>query len=167
MVVARQIRRLERSGFSLMELMVVLVIMSLIASVITLRWIDLLEPATVNQAADRMERIDAQIRLFAETHQCQCDLIVDPVGRQFVIDRWTDPPTRRTISWARRVDWSPFQLNSPTDSNDTELFTDSVDRIRFFKHGTSSSYSIELRSQSRSIRLQFAGITGYCSRSDR
>lgn len=150
----------HRSGFTLVELMAVMVVLGLLASVTV--WSVRSQVATArNQlAVDQLTLADRQLRDHARRVARPVDLIVDlDTGRLYRAPAGTTSPAQ----------WAPLEDSLPLDSLlvNGQKFTSRQVAVRFRGDGTSPSYAIRLKAvatgQSKANEgewIVFVGRTG-------
>ncbi len=153
-------RGLRRRGFTLVELMAVMVVLGLLASVTV--WSVRSQVATArNQLAlDQLTLADRQLRDHARRVARPVDLIVDlDSGRLFRAPAGTTSPAQ----------WAPLEDSLPLESLllNGQKFTSRQVAVRFRGDGTSPSYAIRLKSvakgkskASENEWIVFVGRTG-------
>ena len=141
-----------RRGFTLLEVLAVVILFSLVASVLTVHLAAASESATFRAAASRLRDMDARARLFARTSG-PLVLSLQDQGRSLLLSQVD------TGASLLRVDLG--------EGAAVEIETDPPRRwILFDRSGRSVDYELALASGEREARWQVAGTTGWMQPAD-
>ena len=146
-------------GFSLLELLVVLVLLALVSATAIMRWSASLHRAVSASAIQQLEHIDQQIRTFARSHHRACSLEFklgqSRVRKHYRLNQKKDP------AW---VSLGPnVKIKRVVLANSKRT---SLKEVNFSPAGISPSYGILVLGpgKQKPVWLVFAGISGQMTR---
>ena len=145
-------------GFSLIELTVVLVIMSLLTGVASVSVARRMRHARQADVIDATVRLDAEARLYAIDHKQRCVL------------SWSQYDNELQVVAADDADHIALRCTAP-DGWIVSLLRpagdEEVESVTFGEDGRTPTYAVEFRLPDGSYqRLLFAGVTGEVKRCD-
>ena len=145
----------ENSGFSLLELLVVLVIVAFVAAVVVVSWSGVHHEAIVESAVGRLRFLDQHMRSYARTHHTECQLSFE-IGtsriRKLYHTRNNENPAWETLGQGIRIK----ELQAISEQQRGRRID-----ILMRRDGTSTTYGIHLvGSGERELWLVFAGVSG-------
>jgi len=143
----KRARRRKSAGFTLIEIMVVMVIIALIMGLVA---------TSMSRSISGAEARAASRKLVASLRYTRARAIIDKAEQVFLVDTETrsyQAPGRDKVELPEGVD-----LTITTASS--ELVTDAVSGIRFFPDGGSTGGHIELTVNKREYRVNVAWLTG-------
>jgi prepilin-type N-terminal cleavage/methylation domain-containing protein len=145
---------MPRSGYTLLELMVVLVLLALVAGGVLVSVKEPLRRARGNLAIDEWKAIDSQLREQAIRTQRPVWLVAHP--RRHAIERVATDRQGRANS--QRLPLSGTWTSVATSARQEG---DGTVKIPFWPNGQSSTYAVEIPDQrGRPQWLALAGVTG-------
>jgi prepilin-type N-terminal cleavage/methylation domain-containing protein len=142
-------------GFTLTELLVVMVLLGLIAGAATLRLAPLLDTATLEDACGRLEELDRLTRYRARSDWRECRLVLD-LDRQvaFRLEDGSDVPRARRRLGRCRV----AQIRRAEGT-----VTAGTVEMRVSSIGACPTYAVQVQGGGDRTRwLVFAGLSGEC-----
>jgi prepilin-type N-terminal cleavage/methylation domain-containing protein len=145
---------MEPRGYSLLELLVVLVLLTLVAGGVMVSIKEPLRRARGQLALDEWQALDGQLRELARRTQRPVRLVVHV--RRRILERVSDDDQGRSVTQSLPLagSWSRV-AKSGTESKDDDL------HIPFWPDGRSATYAVEIPdAHGRPIWLVFAGVTG-------
>jgi prepilin-type N-terminal cleavage/methylation domain-containing protein len=137
----------RRRGFTLVELLLVLVILGLAATIVGVRFSDSLTRARIDEAVLTWQRIDTHARAAARTQELVLRLENAGDSQTIFLD---------TVSGNQLRTW---QL--PVDVELASLNGQRIAELRYWRSGGSVDYRVTVRNHSYERRLLFAGGTGH------
>ncbi len=145
-------------GFSLLELLVVLVLVALVSATVVVRWSGVQQDAALQSAVGQLEFNDAYLRRYARTHGTLCSLAFDlkehRLRKQYRSESRQNPPWE---TLGRGIQVRQLQTGHASAKNRTE--------VTYQRDGTSVTYGIELAGpRGQKTWLIVAGITGQITR---
>ena len=157
-----ELRSRRRCAFTMLELMVVVLLVGLLATVVVLAIKPTLDRAVLQRTIDAIESADLRERAAAMTSPFAGGMIVD-AGKNVITFRLS----RRTVTVPG--DW---QIEGPrigaVGSTLSGMTASGTRRVRYFANGQSDSYAIGMRQgqsreQSQTHWLVVAGLSGQAS----
>ena len=149
----------SKRGFSLLELLVILVLIALVSATVVMRWSGVQQKATLESAVRQLEFSDASLRRYARSHGTLCSLAFDlkenRLRKQFFKESQKNPPWE---TLGRGIQIKQIQTTGQSArKNRVEL--------AFQRDGTTATYGIELLGpRDQKIWLVVAGVTGQVTR---
>ncbi len=144
---ASQLKRRAPAGFTLVEIMVVMVIIALIMGLVA---------TSMSRSVSAAEARAASRDLVASLRYTRARAIIDKAEQVFLVDtenRSYQAPGRDKVELPEGVDLTITTATS-------ELVSDAVSGIRFFPDGGSTGGHIELTVNKREYRVNVAWLTG-------
>lgn len=146
-------------GFSLLELLVILVLIALVSATVTMRWSGVGQKATLESAVRQLEFSDAYLRRYARSHGILCSLAFDlrknRLRKQFFKESQKNPPWE---ALGRGVQIGQIQTTGQSAQKSRIELTYQCD-------GTSATYGIELLGPyGQKVWLVVAGVSGQITR---
>ena len=144
---ANQLMRRGSAGFTLVEIMVVMVIIALIMGLVG---------TSMSRSISAAEARAASRDLVASLRYTRARAIIDKAEQVFLVDtesRSYQAPGRDKVELPEGVDLTITTATS-------ELVSDAVSGIRFFPDGGSTGGHIELTVNKREYRVNVAWLTG-------
>lgn len=144
---ANQPKRRASAGFTLVEIMVVMVIIALIMGLVA---------TSMSRSISAAEARAASRELVASLRYTRARAIIDKAEQVFMVDtenRSYQAPGRDKVELPEGVDLTITTATS-------ELVSDAVSGIRFFPDGGSTGGHIELTVNKREYRVNVAWLTG-------
>lgn len=144
---ANQPKRRASAGFTLVEIMVVMVIIALIMGLVA---------TSMSRSISAAEARAASRELVASLRYTRARAIIDKAEQVFLVDtenRSYQAPGRDKVELPEGVDLTITTATS-------ELVSDAVSGIRFFPDGGSTGGHIELTVNKREYRVNVAWLTG-------
>ena len=143
------------AGFSLLELLVVLVLVAFVAAVVVVSWSGVHHGAVAEAAVGRLKFLDQHLRAYARTHRTECRLSFEldtARVRKLYHAKDNKNPSWESLGRGVRVE----DLQSTSD----ETRGRRVD-IPLRRDGTSPTYGVHLVGPGeRELWLVFAGVSG-------
>jgi len=142
-----RVKRRKSGGFTLVEVMVVMVIIALVMGLVA---------TSMSRSISGAEARAASRKLVASLRYTRARAIIDKAEKVFLVDtenRSYQAPGRDKVELPEGVD-----LTITTASS--ELVSDAVAGIRFFPDGGSTGGHIELTVNEREYRVNVAWLTG-------
>jgi len=144
---ANQPKRRTQAGFTLVEIMVVMVIIALIMGLVA---------TSMSRSVSAAEARAASRELVASLRYTRARAIIDKAEQVFLVDtenRSYQAPGRDKVELPEGVDLTITTATS-------ELVSDAISCIRFFPDGGSTGGHIELTVNKREYRVNVAWLTG-------
>ena len=128
----------DRSAFSLVELIVVLLVMSAIASMVAVRWSGLFHKPMMDNAISNIEFTDSHLRQYALRHRKSCSLAIDLVKGQM--------QKRYGSASAKSSRWEPIARNVKVDAWTSSVhdLKGQIMEVHYGPDGTSATYGVQL-----------------------
>ncbi len=149
---------MRQRGFTLIELSIVLVIVSMIAGAVAFNWRSGLQPALLHDSIRKIILADRQTRQFAASRNCECRLEFDSDSGRITSTRFANGRAE-SISYAidRTIQISDVEAvdRGHVIQNVPEMYT-----IDYSAKGLSPTYRLRVQSNGESVWLLFAGGTG-------
>lgn len=146
-------------GFSLLELLVVLVLVALVSATVVMRWSGVQQRATLKATVEQIEFADAHLRRYAQSHGTSCRLVFDlknhRLCKQYHNQSQNNPAWE---SLGRSIKLKEVQSTAQTQQS-------SQIELTFRRDGTSPTYGLELLGPGQQkIWLIVAGVSGQVTR---
>ena len=150
----------SRRAFSLIELIVVLVIISFVAAMVTVRWSGLFRKPMMTNAVERLEFIDSHMRMYALRHRRPCGLAID-LRNNRIQKRYhsRDSQNPRWESLGRKI--------AIDELTGTAIASGNVALVTYRSDGSSASYGVRLSGGGQDVFLMVAGLSGQVTQYDR
>jgi prepilin-type N-terminal cleavage/methylation domain-containing protein len=147
-----------KAGFTLVELLVVIVILALLAAVVATRWSGVHHQAVAESMRNQLQFVDQHLRQFARSRNRPCVLAFDVeksrVGKQLSLDE-DDQLQWESLGTGVRVESIRVGVDKPT-SRRIEIPVDAI--------GQTPTYGLYLVGPGkRETWLLFAGVSGQMS----
>ncbi|MCA9232786.1 MAG: prepilin-type N-terminal cleavage/methylation domain-containing protein [Planctomycetales bacterium] len=144
----------SQAGFSLLELIVVLVLVALLAAVIVVRWSSVQQRAVTASAISQLQFLDQHLRSYARLQRTACGLSFDL--RNHRVRKLYHAQDRNNPAWeklGRGVHLDSLRTTVPQQN--------SRDEIVFAPDGTSPTYIVQLTCPgNQQLWLLCAGSSG-------
>lgn len=137
----------RRRAFTLVELLLVLVILGLAATIVGVRFSDSLTRARVDEAVLTWQRIDTHARAVSRTQELVLRVEGEATSQTIYLD---------TASGNQLRVW-----RLPVDVELASLSGQRIAELRYWRSGGSVDYRVTIRNRSYERRLLFAGGTGH------
>jgi prepilin-type N-terminal cleavage/methylation domain-containing protein len=148
-----------KSAFTLLELLVVLVIVSLVATSVVLSSTGMWRQASMEATISRLESLDQHMRSYARSRGKSCELEFDTFEDQ----------VRKVYQPEQRLDQPAIFLGRGFQLERVRMPGSSSARrklnVRFHANGTSLTYALGFKSADNETQwLLFAGVSGQLTR---
>ena len=143
-----------RRGFSLLELIVVLVVLACVAAMVCVRWSGLYRKPMVINAVERLEYVDSHMRMYALRHQRSCGLAIDLRNNRI--------QKRYHSRASQNPRWEPLGRKINIDKLTGATVPDgSIALVKYRPDGSSPSYGVQLSGAGeQEFFLIVAGMSG-------
>lgn len=143
-----------RTGFSLIELMVVLTIVSIVVGAVAMKWSAAFEGVNFESTVDRIVNFDYQTRRHAMSAGKPCTIRFDLEENEMVATRWSNGEEYLTrFHTAEPIEFGLGGTNvSKNSGNPFE--------VEVSKQGASSTYFLEISHGQKSRWIMIAGGSG-------
>ncbi len=145
---------MNRDGFSLVELLAVLTLMSLVMLMVTVRWNEPYQAARFQSDIERVIDADMKVRRHAFANKRPCRIIFDFENNTVQSSRWIDgKETLLGFKLYSTINLRSIQTASGTSSKRKR-------QIEIRPDGSGLTYALEINQSGISKWVMFAGRTG-------
>ena len=146
--------KMDRSGFSLIELMVVLLLISIVTASVSIRWADIYQRAKFRPEVEKVIEADFKARRHAANRHRACKLVFDFDAQKVSSSRWVEGRetfVSQSLKQGTRITGIRTIQNSTTTG---------VETLPVSNNGATATYALELSQNGQQKWILFAGRTG-------
>ena len=148
--------QLNRPGFSLIELLIVLVILGILSGVVAIQWSGALSPLTIENSVEQIVQMDRKIRNWTESENIEGWLWYESEQKRIWIQLESNPPRRSFYQLPKTIELSDLQAFNQNEKTGPTVY--------FTRFGTGQDYEMTFEAGNEKYFLRFAGLTGQCTR---
>lgn len=145
---------LNRRGFSLIELLVVLLLISIVTASVSIRWADVYQRAKLQSVLEKLIDVDFKARRHAANRNRPCQLVFDFDAQTVGSSRWVDGAEKFVMSTLPQgIRFTGIRTIGDSVSSGKES-------VSIFNIGATPTYALEVSQNEQTRWIVFAGRTG-------